>query len=90
MTDTTRALTSALASLVDVPPARHGPQCTVGAILDSLDEQAADSLRHVLDQPQVTSTLIADTLTANGKPIQAPAVARHRRRGASNGCRCPR
>ncbi|MFF4188094.1 hypothetical protein ACFYZ9_33360 [Streptomyces sp. NPDC001691] len=90
MTDTTHALITALGALVDVPPARKGPQCTVGAILDSLDTSAADSLRQVLDHSQISATLIADTLTSNGNRVQAPAVARHRRRGASNGCRCPR
>lgn len=90
MPDTTTGLITALDALATTPPARRGPLCTVAVILDALDEPAAVKVREVLDTSQVSATQIADALTGNGHPVQAPAVARHRRRGASNGCRCPR
>jgi hypothetical protein len=72
------------------PEPPRGPRCTVGTILDTFDAETAAKFRDVLDNPTITATRIADTLNSSGHRIQAPAVARHRRRGASNGCRCPR
>ncbi|MEU7228924.1 hypothetical protein [Streptomyces chrestomyceticus] len=89
MADTT-GLIAALTQLSDAPPAPRGPRCTVSAILDALDAATAQKVQDVLDTPTINATQIADTLTASGHRVQAPAVARHRRRGASNGCRCPR
>ncbi|WP_234445158.1 hypothetical protein [Streptomyces rimosus] len=86
----TNGLIAALTQLSDAPPAPRGPRCTVGAILDALDAATAQKVRDVLDTRDISATQIADTLTASGHRVQAPAVARHRRRGASNGCRCPR
>ncbi|WP_404949151.1 hypothetical protein HFP70_35805 [Streptomyces sp. ARC14] len=86
----TNGLIAALTQLSEAPPAPRGPRCTVGAILDGLDTATAQKVRDVLNTPGISATQLADTLTASGHPVQAPAVARHRRRGASNGCRCPR
>ncbi|MEU5181142.1 hypothetical protein AB0G49_13930 [Streptomyces longwoodensis] len=86
----TDGLTSALSRLMEEPDRPRGPRCTVGIILAALDTTTAQKLNQLLDSPAVTSTRIADALTRNGHPVQAPAVARHRRRGASNGCRCER
>ncbi|MFF0754399.1 hypothetical protein [Streptomyces sp. NPDC004267] len=86
----TNGLDTALTQLLTEPEPPRGPRCTVGTILDSLDDETAAKFRTVLDNPAVTATRIADTLTSGGHRVQAPAVARHRRRGASNGCRCPR
>lgn len=86
----TNGLGAALARLLEEPDTPKGPRCTVGAILDTLDTATAAKVRSVLDNPAVTSTRIADTLTDSGHRVQAPAVSRHRRRGASNGCRCSR
>ncbi|MGW7090096.1 hypothetical protein ACWGH2_42305 [Streptomyces sp. NPDC054871] len=86
----TNGLMAALNQLTEAPPAPRGPRCTVGVILSELDSGTAQKVRDVLDQAAVSATQIADTLTGSGHPVQAPAVARHRRRGASNGCRCPR
>ncbi|WP_330335723.1 hypothetical protein OHS33_38745 (plasmid) [Streptomyces sp. NBC_00536] len=86
----TSGLLAALSQLADAPPAPRGPRCTVGTILDTLDTDTALKVRDVLDSPSVSSTQIADALTGSGHPVQSPAVARHRRRGGSNGCRCPR
>jgi predicted component of type VI protein secretion system len=84
----TNGLMVALTQLTDQPPAQRGPRCSVGAILATLDEGTAQKLRDLLNTRTVSATQIADALTANGHRVQAPAVARHRRRGASNGCRC--
>ncbi|MER6232592.1 hypothetical protein ACFUC2_05350 [[Kitasatospora] papulosa] len=86
----TNGLGTALTRLLEEPDPPRGPRCTVGAILDTLDPDTAAKVRSVLDNPAVTATRIADTLNGSGHRVQAPAVARHRRRGASNGCRCPR
>lgn len=87
--DTTTGLITALDALAAAPPPRKGPLCTIALILGALDESAAAKLREVLDSP-VAAPQVADALTRSGHAVQAPAVARHRRRGASNGCRCPR
>ncbi|AWI33268.1 hypothetical protein DDW44_30765 [Streptomyces tirandamycinicus] len=81
---------TALTRLVEEPAGPRGPQCTVGAILDLLDPPAAKKVCEVLDTAAISATQIADALTGSGHPVRAPAVARHRRRGGSNGCRCPR
>jgi hypothetical protein len=86
----TDGLGAALDRLTEEPERPRGQRCTVGAILASLDDATADKLNGLLDTRMVTSTRIADVLTNSGYPVQAPSVARHRRRGASNGCRCPR
>lgn len=86
----TNGLGTALTRLLEEPDTPKGPRCTIGAILDALDADTAAKVRSVLDNPAVTATRIADTLTGSGHRVQAPAVARHRRRGSSNGCRCPR
>ncbi|MYX26758.1 hypothetical protein GTY75_08755 [Streptomyces sp. SID8381] len=88
MANTNGGLMAALARLTEQPPAPRGPRCTVGAILDTIDDSTAQTLRALLDTRTVSATQIADALTAHGHRVQAPAVARHRRRGASNGCRC--
>ncbi|MFF4276132.1 hypothetical protein [Streptomyces sp. NPDC001536] len=81
-------LMGALNQLTDQPPAPRGPRCTVSTILEVLDEDTAQKLRTLLDAPGISATQIANALSDNGHRVQAPAVARHRRRGASNGCRC--
>ncbi|MFI8265279.1 hypothetical protein [Streptomyces sp. NPDC085665] len=86
----TDGLIAALSRLTQEPPGPRGPQCTVGIILNELDTGTAQKVREVLETPGISSTQIADTLTSSGHRVQAPAVARHRRRGGSNGCRCPR
>ncbi|MER7759459.1 hypothetical protein [Streptomyces sp. NPDC097619] len=89
MADASR-LIAALTQLAETPAASRGPRCTVGTILDTLDVDTTSKVREVLDNPVISSTQIADVLTGSGHPVQAPAVARHRRRGGTNGCRCPR
>ncbi|MER5482654.1 hypothetical protein ABT024_05470 [Streptomyces sp. NPDC002812] len=86
----TNGLITAITQLADQPRTAPGPRCTVGSILGRLDVETVAKIRTVLDDLGVSSTQIADALTGNGHPVQAAAVARHRRRGGTNGCRCPR
>ncbi|GAA5070980.1 hypothetical protein [Streptomyces similanensis] len=79
-----------LQALADAPAVIRGPQCSVGALLDAVGPNDADALRGALDNDRVTARAIADVLSRHGDPITAYTVARHRRRGDSNGCRCPR
>lgn len=83
-------LAADLTELASAPAVRKGPPCSIGALLDSTDETTAAALRTALDSPAVTAKAIADTLSRHGDSITAYTVARHRRRGESNGCRCPR
>lgn len=86
----TSGLNTALTRLAEEPTPPRGPRCTVKTILDQLDPATGRKLHDLLDSPAISATQIADALNDNGYPVQAPAVARHRRRGRSNGCRCPR
>ncbi len=69
---------------------RKGPPCTVGAALSSIAPETAETLRRILDTATVTSTAIAAVLSQHGPAVASNTVARHRRRGQPNGCRCPR
>ncbi|MBZ6253614.1 hypothetical protein KVH27_35275 [Streptomyces olivaceus] len=77
-------------ALANAPATHRGPQCSVGAFLATADEDVATSLRAALDSDRVTAKSIADTLSRYGPDVTAYTVARHRRRGQSNGCRCER
>ncbi|MCG8971753.1 hypothetical protein [Streptomyces sp. CL12-4] len=79
-----------LQALADTPAYSRGPQCSVAAFLDAAEPNDAAALRQALDNDRVTSRAIADILSRHGDTITAYTVARHRRRGASNGCRCKR
>lgn len=83
-------LAEELDALAGAPATHRGPQCSVGAFLAVADDDVAVSLRAALDSDRVTAKAIADTLSRYGDPITAYTVARHRRRGESNGCRCDR
>ncbi|OEJ21105.1 hypothetical protein BGK67_35020 (plasmid) [Streptomyces subrutilus] len=83
-------LAADLEALAGAPAAPKGPPCTVGAFLAHADEPTAAALRVALDTPSITGKSIADTLRKYGGAVTAYTVARHRRRGESNGCRCPR
>ena len=83
-------LAEELDALASAPTTHRGPQCSIGAFLATADEQAAASLRAALDSDRVTAKSIADTLSRYGDAVTAYTVARHRRRGQSNGCRCER
>ena len=83
-------LAADLDALTGAPAARKGPPCRVGAVLDSAEEETAATLRRILDTRTVSSTAIAEVLSQHGQLITSYTVARHRRRGEANGCRCAR
>ncbi|MFI8206728.1 hypothetical protein [Streptomyces sp. NPDC085937] len=83
-------LADELQALATAPTTFRGPQCSVGAFLDAADASDAAALRQALDNDRITARAIADTLSRHGDSITAYTVARHRRRGESNGCRCER
>ncbi|MFF0698451.1 hypothetical protein ACFYU4_38175 [Streptomyces tendae] len=83
-------LANELNALSNAPATHRGPQCSVGAFLATAEEDVAASLRAALDSDRVTAKAIADLLSRYGPDVTAYTVARHRRRGQSNGCRCKR
>jgi hypothetical protein len=90
--DGARDLARDLEALNGEQSQQRGPACTVGVTLSRLagtDPPAAQALQKALEDPQIRSTRIAAVLSDHGQQVQAATVARHRRRGAPNGCRCP-
>lgn len=83
-------LAGELDALASAPAVVRGPRCSIGVLLENADFDVAMSLRAVLDQTTVSAKAIADALSRHGDPVTANTVARHRRRGESNGCRCER
>ncbi|AKN68758.1 hypothetical protein QR97_02125 [Streptomyces sp. PBH53] len=83
-------LAADLDALTGAPAARKGPPCSVRVILDTADGTTADTLRRILDTPNISSTAIAEVLSQHGRTVTSHTVARHRRRGQANGCRCTR
>ncbi|MEU8911787.1 hypothetical protein [Streptomyces nigrescens] len=83
-------LAADLDALSEAPAARKGPPCSVGSALTSVDEETAATLSRILDTPTVSSTAIAEVLNQHGQAVTSYTIARHRRRGAANGCRCAR
>ena len=67
-----------------------GPQCTVARIMGQLSENDREAVTRVLDNPEIPGSVIAGALTRNGFPIADKTVLRHRKRGTSSGCRCPK
>lgn len=83
-------LAADLDALTAAPPARKGPPCSVGTVLASADEETVATLRRILDTRTVSATAIAEVLSQHGRAVTSYTVARHRRRGEANGCRCAR
>ncbi|MFK0295644.1 hypothetical protein ACIQU6_34970 [Streptomyces sp. NPDC090442] len=83
-------LAADLNALTTAPAARKGPPCSVGSVLASVSAETAATLLRILDTRTISSTAIAEVLSQHGKAITSSTVARHRRRGAANGCRCAR
>lgn len=68
-----------------------GPQCTVGALLDTLDDKDEAALLAIMERNPndlATNRWIADFLVADGHPrIQAATINRHRRDHLNGSCR---
>lgn len=71
----------------------RGPACTVGIILDDLQQTDPDghsALVNLLDRTQVSAGQIAEVLASGGKAVSSQTVRRHRLRLRSAGCACPK
>jgi hypothetical protein len=91
VTTSTTGLAAALSGLSGRSLRR--PRCQVGIVLEQLhstDEAAAEALEDALTNIDVTGSGIAAALADAGINVPAYSVNRHRKRGAGNGCMCPR
>ena len=66
------------------------PLCSVHTVLGTLDDNEREALLAALDNRQIRHTDLARVLSDRGFNVSAVTVSRHRNRGESNGCRCPR
>lgn len=83
-------LAAELQALAHAPATLKGPPCSIGSFLIRAQPATATALRTALDTPTITAKSIADTLARHGETVTSYTVARHRRRGETNGCRCAR
>lgn len=87
--DQVAALENALKAAAHNPRHRRpGPKCAVRKVMAQLPPATASKVKKAIDDDSNTSSEIADILITAGFDISAFSVARHRRRGQSNGCRC--
>lgn len=77
---------SLAAALAAQPAARRGTPCTVGVVLDGLDQDDRAAAIQALADRTRTATSIAEALTSIGHPVAKQTVQRHRR----GECRCDR
>jgi L-ribulose-5-phosphate 3-epimerase UlaE len=66
------------------------PLCSLHNVLVSLDDEEREALLAALDNRQIRHTDLARVLSERGFNVSAVTVSRHRKRGESNGCRCPK
>lgn len=88
--DVAAGLADDLAALSSAPRHRPGPPCGMQTILAGLEEKAATSLQALIDDVQVSASSLSKVLSEHGLRVSPQSVARHRRRGLHNGCRCDR
>lgn len=93
MTQPGTGLAAALTELPAYGPAARGPKCSIHTVLTRLGRDQPDAvgpLTAAVDDEAVTARALADTLSTFGYPVKEQTVRRHRRRGTSAGCVCPR
>jgi len=66
------------------------PKCSVYYLMESLPEGDREALLAAFDNREIRHTDIATLLQKRGFNVSSITVSRHRNRGESNGCRCPR
>ena len=66
------------------------PLCSVSTVLATLPDDEREALMAALGNRQIRHTDLAQVLSNRGFKVSAVTVSRHRNRGESNGCRCPR
>ena len=76
-------LADALAALP--PRLPNGPRCTVGAILDKLDDDDRAALTAALDDDEVQGSGLARLLSSRGHKVNGNTIQRHRRGDCSCG-----
>lgn len=89
----TSPLDAALDDLAALSPTNTGGiPCAIARIMQALPPETAKRIRHLIDETQVQSTLIAEALDAAGYSVSYQSVQRHRRRitKPGSGCRCAR
>lgn len=65
--------------------AKHGPDCSMIVIIESLTDEQRDNLGAALSEGDIPSTAIAKVLSRwTGSKVSAPTVRRHRK----NECAC--
>lgn len=81
-----------IAQLNDLHDLKVAPtsRCSISTVLTVVTDDEREALLKALDNPQIRHTDLANVLTRLGYPIKGVTVSRHRNRGESNGCRCPR
>lgn len=89
--DQVAALETALDTFRSTPRTRRpGPKCAFAKVIDNLPAETAAKVSSAVDDENNAASELAELLIAAGFDISAFSVARHRRRGQANGCRCPR
>lgn len=69
---------------------RKGPRCTVGVLLDSLNNQDKEALVAALANKQVSGASLSVLLNDYGFSIGAFTINNHRRSATGTGCACNR
>lgn len=70
---------------------KRGPQCSVGALLDELQETdpaGHQALIEILENRDITAPVIANALAQLGYKVHRDTIVRHRRRAKGSGCSC--
>lgn len=68
---------------------RRGSACSVGALLDTIEEKTRDVLIKHLDDATISAAALAKVLERHGHRINSTTIRRHRRRKMGEGCACP-
>lgn len=69
---------------------RKGPRCTVGVLLDSLNNQDKEALVAALANRQVSAASLSLLLREHGHTIGPFTISNHRRSATGAGCLCDR
>lgn len=78
-----------LDDLASINPARGGHACHTGYALSTLPTEVRAAVEGAMDGLASSSDL-ARVLNKHGFALTTGQIARHRRRGQPNGCKCPR
>lgn len=85
------AAAAVLADLADIAPRRGGHACHTRFAMEQIPVEARTAVAEAMDNPLVSSADLARLLNKHtGSTVTGNQVARHRRRGQPNGCKCPR